>query len=110
MSGRAYKLMEAKSALNTIGETVLGPVELQNSNDVTIYVVFSPGTTAGAIQVEESHLPTFTGTWVAIGSAIAWAVADSVKVLRQSGIGLALRVKITTAVAGGTVDVWAVVK
>lgn len=110
MSARVYKVLDAKSALNTKSDIVLGPVELQNATEVAIYVVFSAGTSAGAIQVEESHSPTFGGAWSAVGSPIAWAAANSVKVLRQTGVGMAMRVNISTGIVGGTVDVTIVVK
>lgn len=93
------------SALAT-GQGAVGVVEGQNVTDVTMIVVFGPGTSAGAVQLEESHDPAFAGTWSAIGAPVAWGAVSSVKVQRSVGVGMAYRARISTTIVGGTVDVY----
>lgn len=93
------------SALAT-GQGAVGAVEGQNCSDITMLIVFGPGTSAGAVQLEESHDINYNGTWSAIGAPVAWAAASSVKVARSVGAGMAYRARISTTIVGGTVDVY----
>lgn len=71
----------------------------------TVYIVGSAGISAGTIKLETAHDPTYSGTWAQVGSDIT-ATASAVKVANVNGSYAALRARISTAVADGTIDVW----
>lgn len=90
-----------KSALNESGAVVLDG----RAREIAVYVRFGPGTTGGAVTVETSYDPTFTGTWATLGT-IAWTAANRDHVLLVTGSLVVVRVRISTAVTGGTVSAW----
>lgn len=107
MRFRFFKqIMSAKSAINTLSDEI-SPEEMAGVSDLTYYVVFGAGVGAGAVQPETAHLVGYTGTWAADGNTIAWAAASSVKVARIAGASFVARVRISTGVTGGTIDVYA---
>jgi hypothetical protein len=98
--------MFAKVNINEVSIILTNP-DLVAVNEITYYIVFSAGTSAGAVQVETAHDPLFAGTWAAEGTPVAWAVANSVRTVRVQGASYISRARISTAIVGGTVDVWA---
>jgi len=68
-------------------------------------VVFGAGTGAGVITVETAPNAEFTGTWHSLGT-ITWAAANRAHYLRGDGPVMALRARISTAVTGGTCEVY----
>jgi len=98
------KVMDAKSALNAVSDEI-GAAELNNVNELTFYIVGSAGVASGAVQPEEAHVAAYTGTWAANGSPIT-VTATTVKTVKVSGVGFVARARISTVLAGGTVDVW----
>ena len=101
------KIMDAKSALNAVSDE-LKPTDLGSVNELSLYIVFGAGTSAGAIQVESAHLEGYTGTWAAEGSPVAWAAANRVHKVSIAGESYVTRARISTGIVGGTVDVYAV--
>lgn len=71
--------------------------------ELAVYVVFGAGTSAGVVLVESAHDPDYTGTWATIAT-ISWAAATRVHLAAVTGVHMALRVRISTAIVGGTVD------
>ena len=98
--------MSAKSALN-VSSDVISPNRMQNCSNVTLFIVGGTGIASGAVQIESSHLGTYAGTWHPEGAAVT-VVADTTKAVKVTGVGAFLRARISTVLAGGTVDVWAV--
>jgi hypothetical protein len=98
------EIMAAKSALNAVSEEV-GPVDASNVNERTYYVVGSAGVSAGAVQAEESHLTLYGGTWAPNGSPVT-VEADKVKTIKVTGVAHVERIRISTAIVGGTVSVF----
>ena len=94
-------------ALSTVGATgtVLGPAFATQARETTFYVVFGPGTTAGAVMIESAHDPAYTGTWAQLGSTVTWSAASKIHTVSVTGVYLAMRARISTAVTGGTVTV-----
>jgi hypothetical protein len=88
------------AAINSIS-SVLGPQTLFPARDVTMYIVWSTGTTGGTVVVEAAHDPGYTGTWAPIGT-IVWSGANRVDEFAVQGVHLALRVRVTATVTGGT--------
>lgn len=101
------QLMSAKSVLNELS-TELSPVDLGSVDQLSYYIVFGPGTSAGSVQIESAHQAGYTGTWAAEGAAVAWAAASKVHKLSIAGSSFVSRARISVAVVGGTVDVYAV--
>ena len=101
------KLVDALSAQNATG-TVLGPAFAAQGREITFYVVFGPGTSAGAVMVESAHDPAYTGTWAQQGSTVTWAAASRVHTVSITGAFLALRARISTGITGGTVTVFVI--
>lgn len=94
------------SVLDTAG--VLQRDAVPNIRELAVYVVFGPGTLAGAVQIEGAHDPSYTGTWAPIGSPVAWAAASRAHYVAITGAHIAVRVRVSTAIVGGTVNVYAV--
>ena len=74
---------------------------------VGVYVLWSSGTSAGQVVLEESFSPTYTGAWSTIGT-INWSAASSTDVFHQTGAFRSLRVRVNTAIAGGTITVYGI--
>lgn len=107
MRFRFYKkILDAKSALNAVSDE-LSASELSGIQELTYYIVFGAGTSAGAIQPETAHVKGYTGTWAPEGSAVSWAAATRVHKVSISGASFVSRVRISTGIVGGTVDVYA---
>lgn len=76
--------------------------------EFTVYIKFGSGVSAGKVQIETADDPNYEGTWGAVGSTIDWAAASSEKYASVTGIFGALRLRISTTVADGTVSAWLV--
>lgn len=96
------RIISGLSALNAAG--VLPAYETQRAGRIAFLIHFAPGTTAGAVVIEESHDVSFMGTW-AVLATVTWTAADRVHSVVTAGPHRAIRARISTAVAGGTVNV-----
>jgi hypothetical protein len=99
------KILDAKSALNAVSDE-LNASDLGSIDELSFYIVFGAGTSAGAVQIESAHLTGYTGTWAAEGSAVAWVAATRVHKVSIAGTSFITRARISTGIVGGTVDVW----
>lgn len=99
--------MDAKSALNALSDEIK-PSDLGSVEELTYYIVFGAGTSAGAVQIESAHLPGYTGTWAAEGTPVAWAAATKVHKVSIQGASYVARARISTAIVGGTIDIYVV--
>ena len=97
-------LINGLSAVEATG-TVLGPAYASQIRESTFYIVFGPGTTAGAVTIESAHDPAYTGTWATQSTAVSWSAASRVHTVSITGVFLALRARISTGIDGGTVSV-----
>lgn len=100
------QIMSAKSALNVVSD-VLNMTDVGNINEITFYIVGAGAISAGAIQVEEAHAEDYTGAWAPNGSPVN-AVANGEATVKITGVSGNMRARISTAIVGGTVDIWAV--
>ena len=100
------KIGSALSAGNATTDEV-GPNDLSSCTEVTYYIVFGAATSAGAVQVESAHVPAYSGTWAAEGSPTAWVAATRVHKVSITGISNVARARVSTAIVGGTVDIYA---
>jgi|TARA_R110002110_G_scaffold110087_18_gene274588 hypothetical protein len=85
-------------------ETTSTPMPVNSAIDLGVYVEWSAGTSAGQLVVEEAWDSSYTGTWSTIGT-INWSAVSSTDVYHQTGSFRALRVRVNTAIAGGTITV-----
>ncbi len=98
-------------------------VLLAQYDEFTIYIEFSAAAAAGKAQIETAFpsqgtvyggnaypltIGSYAGTWAAVGSEMAWAVATSQKYTSVTGVFALLRVRITTAVTSGTMKAYIV--
>ncbi len=94
---------------------VFPKVERGQYVEYTVYVEFGAGVGAGKIQIETSF-PDLTngadkeygGSWAAIGSTIDWSAASAQKYASITGVFADLRLRVDTAVTGGTARAYVV--
>lgn len=96
------KLLTAQSVIETTG--VLNEVTGSKAQGTLIVVTFGPGTSAGVVMIEGAANPDYTGTW-AVLATITWVAASRAHETFITGSFLGRRVRISTAIVGGTVDV-----
>jgi hypothetical protein len=97
------KVIAAQSAGATVGG--IGASKTSGRFAIACYTVFGAGTSAGVVTLETAPYPEFTGTWFSLGT-MTWTAANDTKFLRADGPFMAVRARISTAIVGGTVDVY----
>jgi hypothetical protein len=100
------QIMNAKSAINALSDE-LNPVELANITELTYYIVSSAGVSAGAVQPETAHESGYSGTWSPEGSVVSFTTATTVKHVSITGISNWRRCRISSAIVGGSVSIFA---
>lgn len=98
--------MNAKVDAQTLSDEIKPP-ESANINELTVYYAFSAGCSAGAIQLETAHQSGYTGTWSPEGSPVTFG-DGVVKHVSVTGVAQVRRCRISTAIVGGTVSIWAI--
>lgn len=93
------------SALNAVTD-ILQSTDLGSANELTYYIVFGPGTSAGAVQIESAHADDYAGTWAKEGPQIVHVSANRVHKINIQGFSFASRARISDAIIGGSVDVY----
>lgn len=93
------RLLIDASALNAAGA-----VELNGVQRFTAYIIGGAGVASGAVQLEHCHDVNYTGTWAALGAPVS-VVANTVNAVQVDGTAKAVRARISTVLAGGTVTV-----
>lgn len=104
LKGVEILILDAKSVVET-KSTVICPSPGIKNHTITIKTSAS---VTGAVQLETSDDPTYTGTWNPLGGGpynLATVTAAHEQQFQFSNITFtALRVRISTVVAGGTVS------
>lgn len=101
MSGVVYPLQAAATTGN--GNVIAVPSSFRHHN----FIVSGTGTiSAGAVSLETSNDPNYTGTWVLLTTAIT-PVSNSLTLFAYSGLLNFVRARISTGVtgAGGSASV-----
>ena len=93
-NGKAYDVSHA-AGLAGVGETV---------REHIFYVTGNGSVTAGEVTLETAADPAYAGTWSAITTAVT-VPSDETTAVSVRGVYLAVRARISTTVAGGTVSV-----
>lgn len=70
-----------------------------------IYIIGSAGVASGAVQAESSDIYNYAGTWAQIGGGPITVIADTILQLDFIGLYSFIRVRVSTAIGGGTVTV-----
>ena len=96
-------ILSAQSAAETVG-LIPGNI-VRSVRELALYVVFSAGCSAGAVVVEGAHSIDYTGTWANLAT-VNWAAASRVHNVAITGCHLAVRVRISSEITGGTIDVY----
>lgn len=104
-ASRAERLLNAQTIINT-AVAVTGQPDPRDCRESVVYIVWSAGTSAGAVQVETANDATYTGTWAPLGDPVAWTAVSRQDVVQITGVNVALRTRISTAIVGGTVTTW----
>ena len=74
------------------------------SCSVDIHVIWSAGTSAGVIKIEEAQSTAYAGTWATLAT-VSWTAASKVDNVKMEGTFKYIRCRISTTVVGGTVTV-----
>lgn len=96
------KLLTAQSALDTAAN--LDRASGSKAEGTLIIVTFGAGTTGGAVVIEGAATDGFAGTWATLAT-VTWAAASRAHETFVAGAYLARRVRISSAILTGTVDV-----
>lgn len=97
------QVMGAQTALNTVAQV---PDDISGRfTECSVYVVFSAGAAAGQVVVETAHAATYTGTWANLAT-VNWAAESKVHVASITGVYLATRIRIASAITGGTITIY----
>lgn len=97
-------LLTGKSAADATGIAVVPKEYVQRAGAKVVTVRFNAGSAAGVVLVEAADADDFSGTWATIAT-INWAAASRCHEAAISGPHIALRVRISSAITGGSVDV-----
>lgn len=89
----------------TVDETTSVPFQVMGSGkrDLTFTFTSEGTTSSGNILLEESDLPSYTGTWSQLMTKTAASFTGDVKVCEhiEIGAGLWVRARINTVIGGG---------
>lgn len=102
--GKLYhnqKLLDAKATIDTASG--IGQSEASRASNSVHIIVFGAGVGAGAVVVESSHDPAYTGAW-ALLATVTFAAATKAHEVAVAGPHMALRHRISVGITGGTVD------
>lgn len=94
-------LLLNQSVLNTASPGA----EVAGCEALVFNIVGSAGVASGAVQIEEAQDVAYAGTWSAIGAPVT-VVANATIAVHQLGTSKAVRARISTVIAGGTVSVY----
>ena len=105
MKGIEILIMDAKT-VDEVVSTVVCPTPGTLNHTITLK---SSNTLTGAVQIETANDPTYTGVWSPLGggpiNAADIGTGASELILNFSNIAItALRVRISTVIAGGTLS------
>lgn len=85
----------------------IGPERLSHCSEIGLYVVFGPKTLGGQVVIECAPFAGYGGTWAPL-STVNWTGPDKTHYYGCTGAHLAVRIRITKKVLGGSVSVYGV--
>jgi hypothetical protein len=102
VKGVAYPLQPAGSLSLGNGNAIQIP---SSFNRHQVLIKTSAGVASGAVSIETADVADYTGAWDLVTTAITVPAASTVDVYNFTGIYRAIRARISTVVAGGTITV-----
>lgn len=93
----------------TVDETAgagVGPDKIGRCREHVIYVDWGTGVTAGVVEAETAYSVSYAGTWGPQATATFAGTAPNITVINITGALVALRTRVSTTVANGTVDTY----
>lgn len=99
------KSLSAASTDETIGAE-LGQSLVSGLSEIAAYISWGSGVTAGAVSVETANEAGYTGTWAVLATVTFSGTAPKQDVVQVTGAHGAIRTRVETAVANGTVTTW----
>lgn len=97
--------LNAAASDETVG-AVISPPSVGPCRESAVYIVWATGVTSGSVTVETAHEEGYTGTWASLVAVPFAGTAPKVDIVQITGVHAALRTRIDTAVANGTVTTW----
>lgn len=97
--------MTAASALNAT-HTATGSGLMARCREVAVYVNWGTGVASGAVTVETAMDLNYAGTWAPLAAVTFSGTAPKADIVQITGIHGAVRSRVSTVLAGGTVDTW----
>lgn len=102
---RNIRLLNAQSVDETVSDAV-GPAYMPQCRESAVYVDWGTGVASGVVEVETAHDAAYTGTWAPLATVTFAGTAPDQDIVQITGIHLALRTRISTVLAGGTVSTY----
>lgn len=107
----AKKVGTALVNINAVTDKI-NAADLANVSILTFYVVGSAGIASGAVQAEDCHDPegSYGGTWAAEGAPVTVPASTVKKITIANDSFFSARIRVSTAIGSGSVDVWAIAR
>lgn len=97
--------------LDTLDETgpavpCMGNSYVPMPSEIAVYITWGNSTSAGAVQLETSDQDDYAGAggWAPLGSPITWVAANKKDIIQITGRHGWIRLRVSTAITGGTVS------
>ena len=101
----ALSMQPMLQAVATGSGTLLGTGTMSQCRETAVFIQWSLTSTAGVVKVESAHDAAYTGTWATLAT-VTWAAANKEDLVQITGTHGALRTRISTTIADGTVSTW----
>lgn len=92
------------TAINTAGS--LNPADCGSLSEFAFYIIGSANISSGNVVIETSHTTSYTGTWANLATGTPSSTA--ITIVNVTGVFEVLRARISTTIAGGSVEVRAI--
>lgn len=96
------------SLVNEAADETLGrpqPAAVMGTiRESAVYVIWGTGVTSGVVEVETAHTENYAGTWASLATVTFAGTAPKEDIVQITGIHGALRTRISTVIANGSVS------
>lgn len=100
-------LLVAASVLNTTTNAIVAG-QMGFCRESAIYVSWSTGVSSGAVTIESAVDETYASTWAPLQVVTYTSGSPKQDIVQITGVHWALRTRVSTVLAGGTVSTWLV--
>jgi hypothetical protein len=84
--------------------TAIGPGFMARGRETVVYISWGTAVTSGAVKVESANSEAYTGTWATLATVTFAGTAPNQDIVQITGVHGALRTRVSTVLAGGTVS------